>query len=232
MKFPIQILSSSTRVGGPIHDASLPMPFLLYSGSHFTPGQMKIFNIGAAGTGKDWLRVVNVEDESKPAEILIYDQIGKDWFSEDGINAKMFADELKKIPMNREILMRVHCPGGNVFDTLAMYHMIYARREKVVAQIDGVAFSCASWLVLAAREVRMPKNARFMIHEASAFAAGNAEEMRRVSDLLDRESNNIADIYAKKTGKSSADMRALMKAETATKRRRKALSMSSRMVLF
>lgn len=188
---------SPTRVGGPIPDASF-----------------RIFNIGASGTGKDWLRISNLEDESKPAEILIYDQIGKDWFSEDGINAKMFADELKKIPLNRDILLRVHSPGGNVFDSIAIYNMLDARRDRVTAQIDGVAFSCASWIILAAKEVRMPKTARMMIHDASGFSVGNAEEMRKLADLLDRESNNIADIYAKKTGKSSADMRALMKAET------------------
>jgi hypothetical protein len=53
-----------------------------------------------------------------------------------------------------------------------------------------------------------------MIHDGSGLCIGNAAEMREMADLLDRQSDNIAAVYADKAGGDVADWRALMTAET------------------
>lgn len=182
----------------------------------FRSGILAILNdaTGAPPTGRQWFRVVNEEDASKPVEILIYDQIGKDWWDDSGVGAKAFADELKKIAADREIVVGINSPGGSVWDGLAIYHQLQARKAKVTTRVDGVAISAASFIAMAGRELRMPKNTLMMIHEPAALAAGDAEEMRKAAEALDRHGEVIAGIYADKTGKPAKDMRALMREET------------------
>ena len=50
----------------------------------------------------NWFSVQNAAADG-PVEIAIYDQIGKDWWDGSGVEAKKFADELKKIPKNPQV---------------------------------------------------------------------------------------------------------------------------------
>ena len=162
---------------------------------------------------KPWF-VVNFGNSSEPVDVSIYGQIGRGWDGESGVDASAFSKEWDKIPKAQAINLRIHSPGGSVFDALAIYNIISQRRNTVTAHIDGVALSAASFIAMAAGKVVMPKTARMMIHDAQGFAIGDSAEMRGMAELLDRESNRIADIYATKTGKSRTDMRALMQQTT------------------
>lgn len=158
--------------------------------------------------------VVNVASDKEPAEILIYEQIGQDWFGESGVNARDFAEALKEIPKDRQIVVAINSPGGNVWDGLAIYHQLEARKQYVTTRVDGIAASIASVIAMAGREVQMPKNALLMIHDPSAIVMGDAEDMRTMADRLDMLAENLADIYSRKTKKSKETMRAAMRAET------------------
>lgn len=162
---------------------------------------------------KKWF-VFNLNVEADQVEIMIYGQIGKDYFDNSGVGAEDFANSLKEIPKNKNILLRIHSPGGSVWDGLAIYNLIKQRRDYVTAQIDGIAFSAASFIAMAAKTVRIPKTGRMMIHDASGMTFGNAEDMRELAELLDQESDNIAAIYAEKTGRSKSSIRQMMKETT------------------
>lgn len=186
---------------------------------HAMSGKSPLFFIindstGQPPAGRQWFRVVHNEDTSKPVEILIYDQIGKSWWDDSGVGAKEFADELKTIAAGREIVVGINSPGGSVWDGLAIYHQLQARKDKVVCRVDGVAISAASFIACAGRELQMPKNTLMMIHEPAAMAAGSADEMRKAAEALDRHGEVIAGIYATKTGKTAKEMRAMMRDET------------------
>jgi ATP-dependent Clp endopeptidase proteolytic subunit ClpP len=161
----------------------------------------------------DWFTIRNAAGEG-PVEILIYDQIGKDWWTGDGIEAAAFAAELKKIPAEREILLRVNSPGGSVRDGIAIYNLLAERRNKVVGQVDGQAASIASVILLAGREVRMPENALLMIHDPWGGCVGSAKEMRKAAEVLDKHRDAIALAYQKKTGASAETVKAWMESET------------------
>lgn len=162
---------------------------------------------------KSWFTIQNKAD-TEPVEILIYDQIGKDWFSGDGIAAKDFAEALKEIPKDRQIVVGINSPGGNVWDGLAIYHQLRARGDKVTTRIDGIAASIASVIALAGYLVQMPKNALMMIHRAWGMAIGNAADMLKLADDLAKHDGVIAGIYSDKNGKSDAENLQAMEAET------------------
>jgi enoyl-CoA hydratase/carnithine racemase len=53
-----------------------------------------------------------------------------------------------------------------------------------------------------------------MIHDALGAELGNAADMRAFADFLDKQSDNLASIYASKAGGEVSEWRALMLAET------------------
>jgi ATP-dependent protease ClpP protease subunit len=158
-------------------------------------------------------RLLNKEDVTKPVEVLIYDVIGKDWDGA-GFDAKDFVTQLKGLDESRALTLRVNSRGGIVDEGIAIYNRLREWKGKTVAIVDGSAASIASVLIMGADEVRMPKSAEILIHEAHAVAYGHAEDMRELANRLDGASNRIAEIYAEKTGKSADEMRAYMRKTT------------------
>ncbi len=166
----------------------------------------------AKSTGAGWFKIT--AKEGQPTEIIIYDQIGKDFFGGDGISAKEFAEALSEISPKQRITVCINSPGGNVWDGLTIYNQLKQRREYVTCRVDGVAASIASIIALAGSRLEMPANSMLMIHECSGLAVGGSKEMLAMAEKLDQHSDLLAGIYAEKTGKSREKMRALMRDET------------------
>jgi ATP-dependent protease ClpP protease subunit len=154
-----------------------------------------------------WFTVKN-EATAPSAEILIYDKIGKDWWSNDGIAAKDFNESLKGIPADREITCRINSVGGNVWDGMAIYSMLHARKDKVTCHVEGVAASISSVIACAGKKLVMPKNSLLMMHPPSALPQDslNAQQCRDLATKLDVHAKAIASVYASKTGKSEEEM--------------------------
>lgn len=153
-----------------------------------------------------------ITNSAKSTKVLLYGMIGRDWDG-SGNDPKEFLEAWDAIPQG-PIDLHIHSPGGYVFDGLAIYNTIASRKPDVTAYVDGLAASSASWIACAANKVVMPKTARMMIHDAQGFVIGDSETMREQAELLDNESDRVAQMYADKTGKSKEKMRDLMRATT------------------
>ena len=153
------------------------------------------------------LRIESKDDE---ATIYVYDAIGG-WYG--GVDAQQFVKDLGSLKA-KTIHLRINSPGGDVFDARAMVTAVREHSAKVVAHIDGVAASAASYLALAADEVRMSDGAFFMIHNAWGVSVGNKADMREMADLLDKVDASIVAEYQRKTGKTADEIAAWMDAET------------------
>lgn len=163
---------------------------------------------------KPWYSITNRASDNVPSEIAIMGDIGKGWYGEQGVEVEAFARDLAAIPQGTPINLLIHSRGGDVFDGLAIYNLLLPRSQDITSKILGAALSAASYIAMAAHKVEMPASARMMIHGAQGIAAGDSKAMQEMADLLSRESDNIAAIYARKTGKSVAKMRELMDATT------------------
>jgi hypothetical protein len=89
-----------------------------------------------------------------------------------------------------------------------------ASGRKVTTHIDGLAASMASVIAMAGSEVIMVDNALVMIHNPWDCACGDANELRRDADQLDRLRDQIVSIYAKRTGLAADELVAMMDEET------------------
>lgn len=142
------------------------------------------------------------------AEIYIFDEIGA-----YGITAQDFIAEMKEYK-DTPVNLRINCIGGDVFDGMAMYNIIKKREAKTTAYIEGIAASMGSVIALAADEVVMAENSLFMIHNAWGGAMGEAEDMRKTASVLEKISNEIANIYKRKTRLSLDRITDMMDEET------------------
>ena len=156
---------------------------------------------------RNWFDIKS-KSSAEVVDVYIFDEIGT-----FGVNAQSFIEEIKAYkgqPMN----LHLNCVGGDVFEGMAIYNVIKKRKAKTTVYIEGIAASMGSVIALAADEVIMAENSLFMIHNAFGGAMGEAEEMRKTAAVLDKISNEIADIYTKKTNLSFGKVKEMMDKET------------------
>jgi hypothetical protein len=103
-----------------------------------------------------------------------------------------------------------------VFDGLAIYAALKEHSGQVGVVVDGLAASAASFIAMAAAPGRleMQPNGTMMIHDAWGACVGGEADMRATADVLGQQTGNIASIYAERGGRTEAEYRELMAAET------------------
>jgi ATP-dependent protease ClpP protease subunit len=156
----------------------------------------------------DWYRIAKNQagTDGPRTSVMVYDEIGF-W----GITAQDFINDLKQV--SGPIDLHLNSPGGEVWDGIAI-HSYLSGRGDVTTYVDSLAASIASVIAMAGTEIVMGRNASMMIHDGFGLVIGNAADMREQADLLERVSDNIASIYADRTGKPKDGWRAAMLAET------------------
>lgn len=154
----------------------------------------------------DWFRIENKTDAV--AKVYIYDEIGY-----LGVTAQDFVTELNQVKAS-QINLHLNTPGGDVFDGLAIYNSLRNHSAKVTTIIDGIAASAGSFIAQAGERVIMRPQSQMMIHDAHGLVIGNGKDMAEMAALLDKQSDNIAAIYAERTGKPAAFWRDAMSKET------------------
>lgn len=142
--------------------------------------------------GNAWYRLKNLSTGVGQAELYIYDEIGM-W----GVTAYELIKELQGLEAVH-IDLRINSEGGDVWDGIAIYNALCTHPASVTTYVDGLAASAASFIAQAGSKVLIARNGTMMIHDASGFCIGNAQDMTDTAELLDRTSNNIADIYAQR----------------------------------
>ena len=113
--------------------------------------------------------------------------------------------------------IEINSPGGSVLDGYRVYNSLMQMRSrgvKVIATVNNLAASMGSVILMAADTVRIVENGRIMIHEASQTVSGDSEDHARAAKNLEEISQEISEIYAKRTGSTPEEMREMMKKET------------------
>jgi len=157
--------------------------------------------------GRQWYRITNRVD-LLTAEIFLFDEVGS-W----GTSASDFVKELRDVKAS-SIDVHINSPGGEVYDGLAIFNALRSHKANVTVYVDGLAASAASFIAMAGDRIVAERNASLMVHNAHAVGVGDAGDMRKLADMLDRMSGTIADIYAERAGGTVAQWRARMASET------------------
>ncbi len=163
---------------------------------------------------RQWF-TVNKKADEKTAEIFIYDQIGVDFWTGEGVTPKSFIEELRDIEKTHKSLdLRINSPGGFVHDGFTIYNALKQSPLEINVYIDGLAASAAAFIAMAGNKIYMPKSAELMIHNAWGMVIGDAEDMKKEAAHLESLNSMIMDIFVERTGKDKAAISSMMNSET------------------
>ena len=143
------------------------------------------------------------------AELWLYGIVGGYWW---GFNAKDIGDQLRGLDVD-DLTVRIHSPGGDVFEGIAIANLLRNHKARVTTVVDGLAASSASIIAIAGDEVVMSPGSQMMIHDAWTCVCGNEKELQQEAQWIGKQSANLAEQYVAKAGGTTAEWRDVMRAE-------------------
>ncbi|AZF46781.1 head maturation protease, ClpP-related [Pseudomonas sp. R2-7-07] len=151
------------------------------------------------------------EAEQQTIEVFVYGEIGT-W----GVSANQFVQDLRAMDDGASpVVVAFNSIGGDLFDGLAIHNALSRLGERCTGRIDALAASAASVAVCGAHRVVIAANAMLMIHNPYTFTGGDAEDFRRVADVLDQTLEAIIAAYKSKAPDiDEAELRRMVNAET------------------
>lgn len=184
------------------------MPFRIYNmaSSVQQVADQHWYRISAAAEGQG-----DTQADATPIEIYIYGEIGG-W----GITANEFIQDLKAIDDGvSPVVVAFNTIGGDLFDGLAIHNALNRLGERCTARVDALAASAGSVAACGAHRLVMASNAMLMVHNPWTWTSGDAEDLRRVADVLDQTFEAIIAAYkAKAPGIDDAELRRMVNDET------------------
>lgn len=161
---------------------------------------------------------LNFKCEGNAIELKMYGEIGERWWkAEDDENIYSLDDLEKALKDHKDVAtidIYINSCGGSVFDGVAMYNMLKRHSAYKRVFIDGFACSVASVIAMCGNQIIMPKSSMMMIHNAWTIALGNAKELRKQADDLDKINETIKNAYRKKMKISDEKLDELMDNES------------------
>lgn len=207
------------------------------------PEKIKRFLLGNLGLNKtaaeEWLSRVSPAEGADPAEgfqplsirqnpkdneVYVYGIIVsameqawlEGWLGEGlMVSNQSFRNRLNDI--SGDVVVRIDSPGGEVWQASGIIQAINERRkggDKVTAVIDGLAASAASLIAVTPEFTSMAPMAKMMIHQASAWVYGNADDLRKLAGVLESTDTSMVNLYSKKMSKNKDEIQAMLKEET------------------
>lgn len=145
-------------------------------------------------------------------ELVLYGFVGEDYWDE-GFTAREVISALAEHGRDNDLTVRLNSGGGYTHEGMSIYNALKAHAGNVRIEVDGVALSSASLLAMAGDEIVMKAGSLMMIHDPSGITIGNADDHEKSREMLDKVGDSMASIYAQRSGKEVADVRASMKDE-------------------
>ncbi|OYC97217.1 head maturation protease, ClpP-related [Microbacterium sp. Yaish 1] len=140
------------------------------------------------------------DGDATVATIRMYGPIDS-WGGWWGISTEDVGRVLDALPDTVEqIVLRINSPGGEVWEAMAILNMLAAHHAQVIAVVDGIAASAASFIAASCDETVMSRGSQMMIHSPWSFAIGNAADMRKQAAFLDTLERSMIEVYAEKAG--------------------------------
>ena len=163
---------------------------------------------------------------STEADLFIYGEIVQeksvDWWtgeeSQTEIGLMDFKKELDNLGSIQKLNIYINSPGGDVFTASTMISMLERQKDKgteINAYVDGLSASAASFLMFAADHIYLYKNSIVMVHKPMSWAVGNANDMQKTIDALNKiEDSVMIPMYLSKAKCDEAKIKELIDAET------------------
>lgn len=157
----------------------------------------------------------SMEQNGNEASINIYGDIASNAWEDMGeFSSATLSKKLAELGEVSRINVYINSYGGEVAEGVAIYNALKRHKAKVFTYCDGFAASIASVIFMAGDERIMNEASALMIHNAWACGAGNAEQLRKQADDLDKLTELSITAYKAHSVLTREEITALMDAET------------------
>jgi ATP-dependent protease ClpP protease subunit len=160
-----------------------------------------------------WNPDIQAKDADDESTINMYGQIGEDWWTGEGMTAKIVSAVLRK-NKGKAVTVNINSPGGDFFEGNAIYNLLLQHDAEVNVRVIGLAASAASLIACAGDTIEIAESGFFMIHEAWTIVMGNKSDMRDCADFLEKIDGAQAGVYVKQTGMDEKEIFKMIKATT------------------
>lgn len=154
-----------------------------------------------------WDSTIVAEKQDKVASIDVFDVIGSDFFG-DGFTAKRMSAALRSIGEDKDVVVNINSPGGDVFEAATIYNILAQHKGQVTVNILGLAASAASVIAMAGDTVKISKIGFLMIHNSWSVVMGNKADLREAADILEQFDKSILAAYS---GRATVDEKKISK---------------------
>lgn len=134
------------------------------------------------------------------------------WFDITATCPRIVRDALKDAN-GESVEVLLNSGGGDVQSGQEIYTILRAYSGKVIIKIQSMAASAAAVIAMAGESEISPV-AQIMIHNVSGGARGDHRVMEHTAEVLVNANKALANAFVFKTGKSEADILAMMEKET------------------
>ena len=148
------------------------------------------------------------------ADLYIYGDIVSYRWDDSDVSVNSLKDELELLGELSNINVHINSYGGDTFQGLAIYNLLKQHKANVNIYIDGIAASSASIIAMAGDKVYMPRTSLMMIHNCWTYAIGNAEELRKVAEDMDKIAEAYKSAYMSKVNIPKDELEELLTNET------------------
>lgn len=148
-------------------------------------------------------------------ELHLYGTVGADpfGFDEEHFTSQQVRDALSQHG-GGPLTVLLNSGGGYLWEGLAIHNALKGHAAAVTVVVDGIAASAASLLAMAGDRIVMRLGSTMMIHSPSSQTSGTAADHERAQRALAAQEEEMALIYAARSGKTIEAVRKLMIAET------------------
>lgn len=160
-----------------------------------------------------WDKNIVAEKKEDIATIDIFDIIGSDWFG-DGFTAKRMSAALRSIGSDKDVVVNINSPGGDVFEAATIYNLLAQHEGEVTVNVLGLAASAASVIAMSGDKINISKIGFLMIHNAWSCVCGNKADMRSAADALEKFDKSILTTYSARSSVDEKKIAKMMNDET------------------
>ena len=146
-------------------------------------------------------------------DIQIYGDITSwEWHDSD-VSSYTLSKQIEGLECDK-INVYINSYGGEVAEGLAIYNQLKRHKAKVKTVCDGFACSAASVIFMAGDERVMSTASLLMIHNAWSHVSGNANELRKQADDLDKITQASINAYMQEVNITGEELKQMLDDET------------------
>ena len=152
--------------------------------------------------------------KKQEADLTIFGDITSWPWNEADVSSFNLSKQLQQLTDVKTINVHINSYGGEVAEGLAIYNSLKNHSAKVKTYCDGFACSIASVIFMAGDERIMSNASLLMIHNAWSYVMGNANELRKQADDLDKITQASINAYMNHVSISEKELKELLDNET------------------